>query len=309
MMCLISSGETRKYKEKETRKAYELMKNSETLVVADSCCDIPKNIAESLNIRILPVHILYPDKDYLDGVDIDPAIVYERGPEEIPRTSMPSLGEASDFFEQILKDGYKNVIAVSISDKLSGTGNVIRQAAESVQGLRSFVYNTKNISIASGVFAIWAARKLNEGLSFEEIVKKMPEKQLNSHVMFYMDTLEYLKKGGRIGNVLFLIANVLHLKPIISCGEDGVYYTVAKIRGARRGKEKLLREIVAKGTGRNCWAVVMHGGAKEEGDRLRKLAQEALPQAEFLFDNRQITASLAVHTGPGLVGIMVFTDP
>lgn len=285
------------------------MADRDTIVVVDSCCDIPADVAEKYGIRILPVHIIYPDQEYEDGVNIDPRIVYKRGPEIIPKTSMPSPGEVEDFFDAIKDDGYSKVIAITLSSRLSGTWNVIRMTAEDMDDLDIFVFDTKNISIGSGVFAIWAARKLEEGMTFEEITAKLPEKIHDSHLMFYMDTLVYLAKGGRIGNVTHMIASVLNIKPIISCDQEGVYYTVAKIRGARKSKEKLLSEIVSHGTGRDCWAVVMNGGAREEGDRMLELVKEKLPHAEIIFDNRQITASLAAHTGPGLVGMLVFLDP
>ena len=137
----------------------------------------------------------------------------------------------------------------------------------------------------------------------------MPEKIRDSHLMFYMDTLDYLKKGGRIGNVVSLAANLLKLKPIISCDEDGVYYTVAKIRGEAKSKERLLKEVTdASGDG-PAWIAVMHGGAPEECTRMQELVKKRLPNAEFIVHDEQITASLAANTGPGLIGMLVFNDP
>lgn len=280
-----------------------------TVVMADSCCDIPKKVAERYGIRILPVHIIYPEKDYLDGIDIDPTMIYDRYPKEYPNTSMPSFGETLEFLQSLKDEGYSQVIAVSVSDHLSSTVNTIQNAAQEFRDMDIFVFNTKNISIGSGIFAIWAADMLRRGKSFEEIKRRMPEKIRDSHLMFYMDTLDYLKKGGRIGNVVSLAANLLKLKPIISCDEDGVYYTVAKIRGERKGKERLLQEVT-KASGKGpAWIAVMHGGAPEECRRMEDLVSVSIPNAEFIVRDEQITASLAANTGPGLIGMLVFNDP
>lgn len=281
-----------------------------TLIVADSCCDIPARLAKELNIRVLPVHIVYPEGDYLDdGIHLDPRVVYQRFPEEIPHTSMPSPLEIQDFLQQIVDDGYDHMIAVCISDHLSGTVNLLTAGTRDFPQLTSFVYNTKNISMGSGIYAVWAARKQMEGMSYEEICRGLEAKRPDSHLMFYMDTLDYLKKGGRIGNVAAFVASALRLKPIIACDDDGIYYTVAKIRGSRKAKNHLLREVTSAAGNSPCWAAIMNGGDEEGGREMFRLVREHLPQAEIIVENHQIAASLAVHTGPGLVGLLVFNNP
>ena len=159
-----------------------------------------------------------------------------------------------------------------------------------------FVFDTKNISVASGIWAIWAATKLENGWSFEEVKTGLQNKVYDSKVMFYMDTLKYLKKGGRIGKVTSVVGEVLSLKPIISCNEDGIYYTVGLIRGAKQGK------------GHHCWIIVGHGDANEEAGRMLELVETQLTSKEILFV-KQINATLAINTGPGLVGLCALLDP
>lgn len=286
----------------------ELMNKERVAVLVDSGGDIPRNFREKYNIWMLPLHVIYPEKDYADGVDIDPMMVYRRFPDEYPSTSTPSLAEVQDIFEEIRAAGYEKVIAVAISSGLSGTFNAMRLAAEQQDELEVFVFDTKNISVASGIWAIWAASKLENGWTFEEVKTGMQNKIFDSKVMFYMDTLKYLKRGGRIGKVTSVVGEVLNLKPIISCNEEGVYYTVGLIRGAKQGKKKLLNEMIQFCKGHHCWIIVGQGDANEEVGKMLDLVQKQVASKEILF-TKQITATLAINTGPGLVGVCALLDP
>ena len=181
-------------------------------------------------------------------------------------------------------------------------------ALEEVTDLKTFAFDTKNISIGGGILAIWAARKLEEGMSFDEVVSGLQQKIHDTKLCFYMDTLDYLARGGRITPSVAIVGKVLKLKPIITCNEDGVYYTVAKIRGAARGFNKLVeveKQYAAKMHGK-IWLALMDGGADPKVFAQAKAAMlEAIPDAEVVVE-RQINASMAIHTGPGLIGICVF---
>jgi len=284
------------------------MNDQKTAVLMDSCGDLPIDLREEYDIYTLPVHVLYPEGDYLDGVNIDPMMVYDRFPDEIPKTSTPSPQEAIDILERIRDDGYKNVVVISISGALSTTVNTIRLAAVHVPELDCFIFDTKNIDIGSGIFAYWAARKLRDGMSFETICELLEKKRYDSKLMFYMDTLKYLEAGGRIGHVSRVIGDLLHLKPIIACDHEGVYYTVAKIRGNKAGRRKLLEEIASRVGGRRCWIVVGRGKAEEEAKEFLEMVRERIPQGEILFTH-QIVASMAINTGPGLIGLCALVDP
>ncbi len=284
------------------------MNEQKTAVITDSGCDLPADLARELDIRVIPLHVIYPEKDYEDGTGIDPLTVYRRFPGEIPTAATPSQAEIRDLLEKVRDEGYEKAVAVTISGALSGTGNAIRLAAEDVTGLETFVYDTKNISFGSGIFAIYAAKLLQNGLSFEEVCRKLVEKRADSKVLFYMDTLAYLKKGGRIGKVTGTIGEVLRIKPIISCNPEGVYYTVAMARGAACAMTRLVSEVTGFVKDRNAWLILGDGDAKEAAGLLAAKITEKLPHVKVLFE-KQITASMAVHTGPGLLGVMMFVEP
>ena len=284
------------------------MNDQRTAVITDSGCDLPEDLARELDIRVLSLHVIYPEKDYADGKEIDPLMVYRRFPAEIPTTSTPSQGEICELLDSLREEGFEKVIAVCISSALSGTFNAVRLAGESRDDMEIFVYDTRNISFGSGIFAIYAARLLQQGLSFEEICRRLEEKRADSKVLFYMDTLTYLKKGGRIGKVTGTIGEVLRIKPIISCNPDGVYYTVSMARGAAAAMNRLISEVTDFVKDRKVWLVLGDGDAKEAVGVLAARIAEKLPDARILFE-KQITASMAVHTGPGLLGVMMFVNP
>ena len=283
------------------------MNLEKTAVIADTGCDIPADTARELDIRMIPLHVSYPEKEYLDDIDIDPLMVYRRFPNEIPKTSMPSIKEIVDVYEGLKKEGYEKVIAVAISSKFSGTYNVMRLAAEQIEDMDIFVFDTKNISCGSGIFAYWAARMLKEGWSFEKVTDGMQKKIRDSHLMFYMDTLTYLKAGGRIGALGYLAGNLLNIKPIIACNEEGAYYSVAKCRGKKAVKARMITEIVEVSQGRHVWLAVMNGDNIPESEDVIRTLKELIPDSDLIY-TKQIAATMAINTGPGLIGILSF-DP
>lgn len=283
------------------------MVKTKTAILIDSGCDVPQSFVEKYNMKVLRLQIAYPEGNYLDGV-LDPNEVYRRFPKDIPHTSTPIMQDMYDMVEEIKAEGYENVIGVFISSGLSSTCNTAKMVLDEHPELRSFVLDTKDISVGSGLLAMWAVDQLEQGASFESICERLPGKVRDSHVFFCMDTLDYLRKGGRIGAVTSVVGSLLKIKPIISCNPEGIYYTVQKIRGAKAGINKML-EIVSKTCGdRPAWLALMHGGAPETAAQVKPELQKQIAQGKIVACG-QIAASLAVHTGPGLLGIGVLVDP
>lgn len=284
------------------------MNKSKTAILMDSGCDLPNELIERYGIKVLRLKVMYGDKIYSDGVDLDPLEVYRRFPDEIPKTSTPNMQEVTDIIEEIRAKGYERIIAVAISSELSGTYNVIAMTLRGIEDMQTYAYDTKNISIGAGLYALWAAQQLDKGMSFEEVIAGLERKIHDSKVFFYMDTLDYLRKGGRISPAVAVVGKVLGIKPIISCNDKGVYYTVAKIRGAKKGIGKLMEVAMEFADSRKCMIGLMNGDAPETAAQVGPMIKEQAPKAEIVVD-KQITATMAVHTGPGLIGIgILYTD-
>lgn len=275
-----------------------------TAVLIDSGCDISDELVQKYHMKVMPLHVIYPEKDYIDGVDIFPETIYQRFPREVPTTSTPSPQDVKNMVEKLKSEGYTHVIAFTISSGLSGTYNTVNHVLSEETELTSFVLDTKSVSFGAGILALWAAMKLEEGMSFDQLKEVLPEKVIEGKIYYYMDTLTYLRKGGRIGLVTSVVGSILNLKPIISCNEEGVYYTVAKIRGSRQGLSRLLAEVKSFAGDAPCLMALLNGDGKDAAEELRPKLITGIPHGTLIME-KAITASLAVHTGPGLVGIIV----
>lgn len=273
-----------------------------TAILIDSGCDVSDELARTYHMKVMRLHIIYPEKDYIDGTDITAETVYQRFPREIPITSTPSPQDVREMLDEIKSEGYTHVLAFCISSGLSGTFNTVGCALEEDTDLTSFVLDTRSISFGAGILAVWAAMQLEEGRTFDELKEILPGKVKDSKVFYYMDTLTYLRKGGRIGLVTSVVGSMLNIKPIISCDDDGVYYTVAKIRGARHGQSRLLEEARTFAGSGPCLTALLNGQGQESAAALRPRLISGIQGGRLIME-KSIVPSLAVHTGPGLVGI------
>ncbi|RBT60562.1 DegV family protein [Enterococcus hirae] len=280
------------------------MKNKVAILV-DSGTDVPQELIEKYQMYVIPLKIIYKDRVYTDKVDITPEEIYQRLPQEIPGTSLPDGETITKIFEQIKQDGYEKILAVTISSGLSGTYNIVRLIAQQQEELEAYVLDTKNIGIGAGFSAIQAAKWLEEGMEWSLLIERLNELVKQTKVFFNVATLEYLQKGGRIGLVASILGTALKLNPIISCNDEGIYYTVGKARGRKKSLDRTVsyvKERVGKAKVFNL--AVAHGDAKEEATEMMARLKEEFPQAQQIYFG-QISPALVVHTGPGLLGVGV----
>lgn len=281
----------------------DMMSDRKIAIITDSGTDVPQELIERYGVYVLPLIVQYSDKAYRDGVDITPEDVYSRLPQEIPTTSLPTPEQIINLFDQVVADGYDTAVVVTLSSGLSGTHNAIRLMAEEYPALDVHILDTKNIGIGAGFSAIAAAEQLHAGKPLEEIISYVKNSIENTKIFFSLRTLEYLRKGGRIGLVTGIIGNVLNLKPIISCNEDGIYYNVKVARGEKQSLREMLRlakEYAAQFSSYNV--AICDGDAKSEADTLLATVRENFPNAKNIY-HTHVSPALVVHTGPGLIGI------
>lgn len=283
-------------------KIMECEKHMDIAILIDSGTDVPQEYVDKYGMYMLPLNIQYQDGCYRDRVDITPEQVMDRLETEIPKTSLPSPAEAQALLQQIYDDGYRQVIAVTISSGLSGTNNLLRLIAEDCkEDMDIRIIDTKNIGIGAGVTAIRAAELAAEGKSMDEIVDTLNTLIANTKVFFCVDTLKYLQKGGRIGLVTAKVGTLLGIRPIISCNSEGIYYTVEKARGVKAALTGALDQVVRAAEGfSKVRLLVAHAGAEE---RARLMSQELKKRinADIIF--APISPALVVHAGPGLLGV------
>ena len=240
-------------------------------VLTDSGSDLTLEQCKENSIEFLPFRVIYSYGEFEDAVNLTPEELYkslEKG-NEIPTTSLPSPAKIEELLNKLEAEGYTHVIAVTISCELSGTSNAVRLALEDHPNLTSYVFDTKILSMAEGALALNAAEMVREGKTFEEIVEELPKLRKKTYGYYTLNTLEYLKRGGRIGKVAGTIGEILNLKPIVSADDQGFFYTYAKVRGRKQSINriyKIAKEHLEKG---RCKIWVLDGGSsKEEFDYL-----------------------------------------
>jgi EDD domain protein, DegV family len=274
-------------------------------LIADSACDLPQKLIKEYGIKILPLKVIYPYGQYSDRIDIDPADVYKRMPEEIPTTSMPNLQEIKAMFENARQEGFTHLFALALSSGLSGTYQAMKLAAKDFDDIVIKVFDTKTLSMATGWMVLDTARNILSGLSYSKVLEKLTNLQPKVRAYYVIETLDYLRKGGRIGLVAGMLGEMLNLKPIIGVNTDGIYYTHAKVRGRSKSIEKLIDIVVQSVGDRPFNLAVMHGGAFEAGEALRAALSSRLPNIkELIFSD--ISPALGVHTGPGLLAVCFY---
>ena len=208
-------------------------------LITDSASDISTDFLKENNIKVVPLKIIFSDREYDDGIDITPKMLYDALPNEIPKTSLPSVEKFTSLLEKLITEGYTHAIIITISSGLSGTYNSARLAAQNISGIETFVFDSMTLSMAEGAMVIETINLIKERKSFNEITEILPTLRDKVEIFFTIDTLEYLIKGGRIGKVAGTIADALNLKPIITVGDDGIYHTACKIRGIKQSISKL----------------------------------------------------------------------
>ena len=284
------------------------IKSEEFAILVDSCCDVPEEYLADYPIYVIPLLINYKNATYRDRVEISPEVIYKNMEEEIPTTSLPAHDDVKKVFERIMSDGYTKIIAINISSNLSGTYNLVRLVSDEFtsKGIEFYHLDTKNIAIASGMYAISAARYLKEGKSYEDTIKLLKKEFGNSKLFFCVETLEYLRKGGRIGRVASLIGTVLDIKPIITCDEDGTYCIAGKERGRKRCINKaieLVKDFVSHA--KNAEITIMYSGTVMGIEIIKEKMETMIPNCNIKIRG-QISPVLGVHVGPGLIGLAVY---
>lgn len=276
-------------------------------VITDSCADIPPELVKQYGIYILPLQIRCSEGVFRDSVDIHPDDIYRIQKQEMPGSSLPLGSDLEQLLGRVLEDGYTQAIALMMSSGLSGTYNLVRQAIEPAaeHGLTLAVFDTMTSSIGTGAIALQLSQYIANGMGFEDSCREAEKLIKGTTVFFSVDTLEFLRKGGRIGKISAMAGSVLQIKPILAFAEDGQLTSVAKVRGRKMVQQRLIELVQERyQPGRRFNLMVADGGAPEEGKELEKKLGKAFPGFENYF-KANIGATLSIYTGSGVLGAAI----
>lgn len=271
-------------------------------IVTDSSCDLPDDIIKKYDIRFLSLRIIYSDAEYRDRIEISPEEIYDRFEIEIPKSSLPSPDDAIKLFKELEEEGYTHVLVVTISSGLSGTNNMLKIIASEFENMTIEVIDSKALSLGLGLPVLEAAKELNDSKDFNNMVEKVRTAIEKTRSYFVVGTLEYLRKGGRIGKVEGTIGDLLQIKPVISINDEGIYYTYKKVRGRKKSVRELYDIVSEKAKEKLIRVAVVHGNAFDEAMELLDKIKTLDNVKETFFG--QISPVMAVHAGPGLIGVI-----
>ncbi len=278
---------------------------SKVIVVTDSTPYIPEELVKELDIKVIPLHVIWEDKVYKDNVDLKADDFYPmlKSAKTLPTTSQPSPQEFMDVYKPILDNGDK-IISIHISSGISGTINSANQAKEMLGSKDIEIIDSGSTGMALGLSVLVTARLAKKNASLEEC-KKLAQKSVeNSEVYFLVNTLEYLHKGGRIGGASAVLGSALDLKPILYMHE-GKIESFEKVRTKKKAIRRLIEIGQQKvGDRRPVHFCILQVEAEEDAAFVRS-------ELEKLYDPNEIVEMMEVglspvigtHTGPGVIAI------
>ena len=272
----------------------------------DSASDISKEVADKYGINLIPINIMIEGKAYKDGVDIMPVEFFKNLPgySEIPKTSQITVVEHMESFKKLV-DEY-DVIHISISGAASGTNQSAHLAANEIMDENPdadiTIVDPSSFSYGYGLYAIQAAQMAQEGKGKEEILAFLEDRYSHCKILFGIDTLDYLQKGGRISSQAKIIANVLDINPILAI-EGGLVVNKEKIRGKKKLPGKitdLVSEMISDDKEQTI--AIMHANCPEKAEKIKELLIEKTGVSNYVIET--LGPTIGGHTGPGAFGVI-----
>lgn len=269
-------------------------------ILCDSITDLPVEIIKKHNIDIVPLTVIFNEKEYLDEVDITKKEFYKmlRENDTMPKTSQATYAQFIKFFEKYKDD---EILYLSGSSAASGTYQSAVLAKGDVDA-NITIFDTSNLSLGAGVIVIKACEMVEQGLSIDEIVNNLENLKKDAEVTFSVDTLEYLKKGGRISSTKAALGSLLSIKPVLTV-KDGLVVQKSQVRGKKQIFTALVNSLVEKfGDDLTDRTIILgYGDNKEDLETLREtLLKHA--KVKNVYDVN-IGCVICSHSGPGVIGI------
>ena len=280
-----------------------------TAIVLDSTSDFVDARERHANMRIVPLYVLFDGQPFRDHVDIGPDEFYERlaDAKTLPTTSQPTPADFLAAYEELVSAGFDRIWSVHLSSKLSGTFESAQRASEQLGKDVVRLFDSGSASLAVALLAEAIDRRLEQGTTDEEIERLLERFPDDVRVVFTCATLEYLKRGGRIGKAQALAGSLLNVKPILEL-RDGVVEPIGRVRGRQKALEEFSRLFVDATEDRDGLRVaIAHANAPEWIDVISDFVSKARPKATIDLVE-PLGAVVGTHAGPGAVGFFWLQD-
>ena len=278
------------------------MSKAKVAIVTDSTANLPLELIEKHAIHVIPLHIHWDTADLLDGIDINPNEFYQRldAADTLPTTSQPSVGEFAEFFKQVALKA-ESIVGIFISERLSGTLASAQAAVALVPDVPIVLVDSQSTAMGLGLIVLAAVRAAAQGYSHIEVAEIARSNVAHTRVMFVVDTLEYLHKGGRIGGAQRLFGSMLAIKPLLHLAE-GEVRPLARVRTKKKAVKYMLDIVAQDYKGQTpAVLVVLQAAAREEADEVKEALNTEFPNADVMI--AAISPVVGVHTGPKALGV------
>ncbi|SRR5258708_4415159 len=275
-------------------------------IVTDSTADLPLAQAETQGIAIVPLTVFFGDEAYLDQVELDNAGFYKKlqASKSLPRTSQPSPAAFQEVYIRLINEGADGILSIHLSSKLSGTYQSACTARDSLpENIRKVpieIIDTQTISGAMASAVLLAAQEARQGLSLKDIKAKVVDQLARTRILAVLDTLEYVKRGGRIGGAQAMLGNMLNFKPIISL-KDGEVVPVERPRTRSKAYARVVQLISEMG---KVESLSIAESSEEVGQQLSEAVRAIYKNEIAIY---KLGAVLGAHTGPGTVALIIIT--
>ena len=272
-------------------------------IVTDSTGCIPFEQLKELDIHVSYISLIFGNESYREFIDMTAEEFLERcaNYDGLPTTSQPSPGQTIELYESLFEQGYEDIIHINLSSQLSGSHQNAVNCAEMVNPERIHVFDSRTVAYTQGMFAVYAAKKAQEGASVQEILDYLEMMRDNNQLYAAINDLTNLRKGGRLSNVEAALGSLLQIKPICQIQQDGTLQAVEKIRTFKKALKRLIEIGTEANLSDDYQIVVMHVGNEEAAKNLQAELKEVYPNHEI--NIYPISLVVALHGGPGAVAI------
>ena len=276
------------------------------LVVTDSSANVPANLVQELGIHVVPILLNVNGQTYRDGIDVTPGEVYRllRASKRLPTTSAPSAGDFLRIYATAAQQ-VSGIVSIHLPAELSATYSVASTSSQLVDGPPIRIVNSQSVAMGQGFVVIEAARAAAAGADLDAVVARAKQVACKVHVYATLDTLEYLRRGGRIGGAAALAGAMLRIKPMVYVS-GGTVNAFAKPRTMSRAIQLMLEVMAQKAGDLALHAAVLHADAPEEAEELRQRVASSFDCAELHVT--EFTPVMGVHAGPGVLGLAFFAE-
>jgi DegV family protein with EDD domain len=269
-------------------------------VITDSAANLSQETLKKYpDLYVIPLMIVIDGKNHRDQIDVTAQQIYDDIDIKDISTSLPSMDDLLSLLEDLKKKGYTDCLVINLSSGLSGTFNAFRLAFEDVKGINITHYDSKTLGGGLGYIVEYAMELITLGTPLKDIVPKLEKLRFEDSLAIYtINTLKYLKKGGRIGKVAGTIGDLLHLKPVITVNDEGVYITLSKAVGLQRSLLSM-KSIMVDKFGQDLVDLTIHyGDDLEKAEMLGERLVKELNVRKLTLS--PLTPVLGIHTGPGM---------